>query len=34
MELQQPHKSGHRYRVKKLAKKFLSMPGRSLWADI
>jgi transcriptional regulator with XRE-family HTH domain len=34
MELQQPHKSGQRDRIKKLAEKFASIPGRSLWDDI
>jgi transcriptional regulator with XRE-family HTH domain len=33
MELQQPHKAGRRDRIKKLAEKFSSMPGRSLWDD-
>lgn len=34
MELQQPHSSGRRDRVKKLAERLASMPGRSLWDDI
>lgn len=34
MELQQPDSAGRRERIKKLAEKLASKPGRSLWDEI